>query len=728
MTINATSVRKEAAGNGVTLPFPYPFRFLTDGDLTVLLVDDVTGVPTTQILGTHYNVTGAGDAAGGTVTFVTAPPTLKTVVIFNNPALTQGVDLVNNDPLPVETSVERPFDRLTLIAQRNRDLLERALRLPDGDSGFVAADMILPAKVTRKSNYLAFDANGKPIASAAQSGVPTTAFMATVLDDANAAAALSTLGVSAYVQTLLDDANAEAARRTLKALGVVETFAALKATTVANLSNGDAIEVLYRTTAGDGGGGLFRWVAADTTADNGGTILTPDSAPANGRWNRVFDAGIVNVKWFGAVADGATSDATAVANTIAALPNGGTVFLPAGTYAFSAGIALNVLGVSLVGAGRGATKIKRLSGIASGTATITVTGHYCAIRDLMVDNNSQNGDGVKWSNANEGEIRFCRIENVVSTGIALRYTAASANVIRDVFCNDCDRALLIETASNNIQAYDFGFSTLSTTNPAIDIVASVQIAFFGGLWEHKSTALKTRDLTVAVSMHGVYIENISTSALPDLDIGSGTTESSGFQMYGGYVRQNSNTGTAFIRVNDDATEVVIDGVVLVRGTTDASNFVLLAGGTTGKNWTIRNVHFNAAAAYTSINVTGAPAHVHIENVRDAGGFQGTLELGNAAGAWVSGTNMHVNVGATALRVVLQNISGTITDNSGAALQFNQAAMILTQAYIEMYELAADAAAPAPQRGRLYVKDNGAGKTQIVVRFNTGAVQVIATEP
>ena len=41
---------------------------------------------------------------------------------------------------------------------------------------------------------------------------------------------------------------------------------------------------------------------------------------------------------------------------------------------------------------------------------------------------------------------------------------------------------------------------------------------------------------------------------------------------------------------------------------------------------------------------------------------------------------------------------------------------------------ADPAAPAANKARLYSKDNGAGKTQIVVRFPTGAVQVLATEP
>ena len=40
----------------------------------------------------------------------------------------------------------------------------------------------------------------------------------------------------------------------------------------------------------------------------------------------------------------------------------------------------------------------------------------------------------------------------------------------------------------------------------------------------------------------------------------------------------------------------------------------------------------------------------------------------------------------------------------------------------------DPVAPAANTGRLYFRDNGAGKTQLVVRFPTGAVQVIATEP
>ena len=49
-------------------------------------------------------------------------------------------------------------------------------------------------------------------------------------------------------------------------------------------------------------------------------------------------------------------------------------------------------------------------------------------------------------------------------------------------------------------------------------------------------------------------------------------------------------------------------------------------------------------------------------------------------------------------------------------------------HIELTELATDPAAPATDGARLFTRDNGAGKTQVCVRFATGAVAVLATEP
>jgi hypothetical protein len=61
------------------------------------------------------------------------------------------------------------------------------------------------------------------------------------------------------------------------------------------------------------------------------------------------------------------------------------------------------------------------------------------------------------------------------------------------------------------------------------------------------------------------------------------------------------------------------------------------------------------------------------------------------------------------------------------MQINATTISIETQFIEGQEIS-DPAAPAANSGRLYFRDNGSGKTQLVVRFNTGAVQVIATEP
>lgn len=50
----------------------------------------------------------------------------------------------------------------------------------------------------------------------------------------------------------------------------------------------------------------------------------------------------------------------------------------------------------------------------------------------------------------------------------------------------------------------------------------------------------------------------------------------------------------------------------------------------------------------------------------------------------------------------------------------------------MIEITAEAAKPpsnpSRDRARIYLEDNGSGKTRLVVKFGSGVSQVIATEP
>lgn len=136
MTVTATTARVEYAGNGATTAFTVPFYFLANADLKVYQAG------TLKTITTHYTVSGAGNPAGGTVTFGTAPAAGQDVVIFRDPAITQATDYTPNDPFPAE-SHERALDRLTMIAQRLSDRADRAFVLADSDVS--GASTTLPA-------------------------------------------------------------------------------------------------------------------------------------------------------------------------------------------------------------------------------------------------------------------------------------------------------------------------------------------------------------------------------------------------------------------------------------------------------------------------------------------------------------------------------------------------------------------------------------------------------
>lgn len=199
MTISSENNQISYTGNGTTTAFSFPYAFQDEGDLVVIETVIATGVQTTKTLTTDYTVSGTADDQGffpdgGTVTAVIAPASTVTWTIFNDPDATQTLDLVENDPLPAE-SLEAALDRLTMIAQRLKKVVQRSLRQPTGDTTDIDT---LPAKVDRASKYLAFDADGNPIAAdGTADATPISTFMQTVVDDTDAAAARTTLGAAA---------------------------------------------------------------------------------------------------------------------------------------------------------------------------------------------------------------------------------------------------------------------------------------------------------------------------------------------------------------------------------------------------------------------------------------------------------------------------------------------------------------------------------------------------
>lgn len=139
----------------------------------------------------------------------------------------------------------------------------------------------------------------------------------------------------------------------------VETISALKAITAAQRFNGQQVEVANRSTANDGGSGTFYFDGSSSATDNGGTILAPTGG--SGRWLRVY-SGPVNVKWFGALGNGATDDSSAIQNAIAVATgttsspwtgNSNVVWLPPGVYAVASTLTIGTASGSSAGSANG---------------------------------------------------------------------------------------------------------------------------------------------------------------------------------------------------------------------------------------------------------------------------------------------------------------------------------------------------------------------------------------
>jgi hypothetical protein len=146
MTVQSATSRADYDGNGVTVDFAVPFRFLDKTHLQVIRSVIATGVETVLTLDSGgadgYTVTGAGSASGGEVTVITPPvgagATQERITILRNVPATQLLDFIANDAFPAE-SHERGLDQLTMLHGQQGEVLDRALVLPAGVTGVSTA-------------------------------------------------------------------------------------------------------------------------------------------------------------------------------------------------------------------------------------------------------------------------------------------------------------------------------------------------------------------------------------------------------------------------------------------------------------------------------------------------------------------------------------------------------------------------------------------------------------
>src|SRR5210317_1828603 len=129
MTISSTTVKNSYSGNGTLDTFNYTFKVFADADLQVI-IRDASATETVKTLTTHYTVTGAGSASGGTIVFTAGniPTATETVVIRRASPQTQAIDYIANDPFPAE-SHEEGLDRSMMAIQQLQEEVDRSIKL-----------------------------------------------------------------------------------------------------------------------------------------------------------------------------------------------------------------------------------------------------------------------------------------------------------------------------------------------------------------------------------------------------------------------------------------------------------------------------------------------------------------------------------------------------------------------------------------------------------------------
>jgi len=163
MTISSTTVKNSYSGNGTLDTFNYTFKIFADADIQVI-IRDATATETVKTLTTHYTVTGAGSASGGTIVFTAGniPSATETVVIRRASPQTQAIDYIANDPFPAE-SHEEGLDRSMMAIQQLQEEIDRSIKLSRTNT--MTSTEFAVGSTDRAGKIFGFDDNGELVVS-----------------------------------------------------------------------------------------------------------------------------------------------------------------------------------------------------------------------------------------------------------------------------------------------------------------------------------------------------------------------------------------------------------------------------------------------------------------------------------------------------------------------------------------------------------------------------------
>ncbi len=198
--------------------------------------------------------------------------------------------------------------------------------------------------------------------------------------------------------------------------------------------------------------------------------------------------GAFDVRAYGAVGDGQHDDTVAIQQAIAAAQKagGGVVYLPQGAYVVSAQLGIAASGVTLQGAGTGATTIKVASGYSNGDVVRFSNLAGGAVRDLTIAAPAQRAGGaaVHMATAREIHVRDVNMTNMY-VGVLIDGTCVLNYIDGGYWVNFTSGGVGVWINTSGNDQYISNLVINNTATPSAEPLAGLRIQGSGAVWCHQ---------------------------------------------------------------------------------------------------------------------------------------------------------------------------------------------------------------------------------------------------
>jgi len=207
---NKNTPRVSYTASGSQTVFAIPFEFFNVADVkvyngTTLLTYNASPSTTSQ-----YSITGTASSsdeayefgAGGSITLGSTGASADDIItIIRDISIERTTDFPPTGSFDI-TSLNTQLDQIIAEIADRKQQSDRSIKLADSDS--VAADLTLPAKATRASKVLAFDADGDPETDITSTGLSTLATVADEIALLGVASVITDMGILGTADVVTD--------------------------------------------------------------------------------------------------------------------------------------------------------------------------------------------------------------------------------------------------------------------------------------------------------------------------------------------------------------------------------------------------------------------------------------------------------------------------------------------------------------------------------------------